>query len=492
MPLEDAGKMPIEESTASSPGQHVSSPSPEAHPDGKRRWVPLLLGLFAVLVGALVVRAYLKADGGNDPAQSAAVAKSTLTAVHVVHPQVRRLTYTVTQPGILDAYEQTSIYSKVSGFIEKFYVDIGQEIKCGDLLAEIFVPELDEDYQQKVAQMELDKKGIQQAQQMVTVAESHIQSAIALVNEARANVGKYQAAVVRWESEFQRLKGLVADRVMDKQVLDETQKQRDAARYARDAGQASLAANEADRQTREADLGKARIDVEVARAKVEVDAAETRRAAALLAYTHIAAPYDGVVTVRNANTGDSVQAGVEGKAGSGAMPLFVVARDDIARIFVDVPEAYARYVEPGTKALVRAEALNGVEIPAAVTRTSWSLDTKTRRLRAEIDLPIKRYHLRPGMYVYGNIIINRPDVQAVPQGVLTILGNQTYCYLLRHGKAVKTAVEQGLSDGTWVEVLRKQVGGAWQPFTPADQILSCDLSELADGQEVAVQPEKSP
>ena len=78
--------------------------------------------------------------------------------VHIVKPELRTIDYAIDNPGFVDAYEQTPIYSKVSGFIKHFYVDIGSEVKKGELLAEISVPELDEDHQRKMAQVELGQK----------------------------------------------------------------------------------------------------------------------------------------------------------------------------------------------------------------------------------------------------------------------------------------------------------------------------------------------
>ena len=84
----------------------------------------------------------------------------------------------------------------------------------------------------------------------------------------------------------------------------------------------------------------------------------------------------------------------------------MVARTDILRIFVDVPEAYAGYVTKGTDAVIRAEALSGLQIPATVTRTSWAIRERTRTLWTEIDLAAKDYDgLRPGMYVYTKVLI---------------------------------------------------------------------------------------
>jgi HlyD family secretion protein len=311
--------------------------------------------------------------------------------------------------------------------------------------------------------------------------------AIAQLAEAKANVGKFQAEVVRWESEVKRLTQMVQEKVVDKQVLTETQKQLDSSRAARDAAQAAVAAREADRVTSEASLGKAKIDVETQKAEVRVSEADERKAAAMLAYTKITAPYDGVVTVRNANTGDYVQAITGDRSAASPSPIFVVARIDLVRIFVDVPEAYARYVRKGTNAVVRADALSGLQIPATVTRTSWAVRERTRTLLAEIDLSRKDYDgLRPGMYVYAKVLVRRPNVYALPQQSLMVSGNQTYCYLVRAGKAEKTAVQAGLSDGKWVEIDRIKVGDRWSEVIGNEQVIVGDLSELTDGQSVTV------
>lgn len=462
------------------------------------RWLGLM-ALVAALAGAGIVWS-AKYHGQQDSQQAETkpnAIEPTLPTVKIIRPQMRSLSYTVIQPGFVDAYEQTSIYAKVSGFIKKFCVDIGQEVKTGQLLAEIFVPELQEEHQQKLAQVELDRKGVAQADELVTVAESRVQAAKAQLAEARANVSKSQADVVRWESEMKRMTQMVADRVMDRQQLDETRKQLDAEKADVDAAQAGVAARQAAYVTSQADLAKAKIDVEVAKAKVKVSEAEERRAAALLAYTKVTAPYDAVVTVRNANTGDYVQAasaaGGDRSAGSGSMPMFVIARTDLVRVFVDVPEAYARYVRVGTKAVIRTEALNDLEFPATVTRTSWSVQSKTRTMRTEIDLPVKDYDgLRPGMYVYAKILIERAEVRAVPASVLAVAGNHTYCFLFEHGKAVEVDVQQGMSDGTWVEVCKFCKNGGrkcWSPTRGDEQIIAGDLNELSDGQAVRVAAE---
>ena len=94
--------------------------------------------------------------------------------------------------------------------------------------------------------------------------------------------------------------------------------------------------------------------------------------------------------------------------------------------------------------------------------------------------------LRPGMYVYTKVLVERPHVFALPQQALTVSGNQTYCYLLRGNKSIKTSIETGVSDGTWTEVTKMQVGKTWHDVTGNEEAILGDLNELTDGQTVNV------
>ena len=169
--------------------------------------------------------------------------------------------------------------------------------------------------------------------------------------------------------------------------------------------------------------------------------------------------------------------------------LFVVERTDILRVFFDVPERYAAYVKPGAKAAVRADALSGLEIPAVVTRTSWSIRERTRTLWTEIDLTRKQYDgLRPGMYVTVNLFVHEPNVFTLPQEALLVQGNQTYCYLVRDGRAVKTPIDTAVSDGKWTEVHKMKIDDPWVNVTGSEEVVVGDLSDLSDGQAVRIGP----
>jgi RND family efflux transporter MFP subunit len=461
-------------------GRRFMHHRPAAH---RRRWHPCW-SLIALLV-------HLAGCGAQ---QKGAPSAHTEPRVEVTHPARRTIERTVGQPAFVNAYEQTSIYPKISGYVKKWNVDIGDRIEKDSLLADLFVPELDAQFDQQQAEVARDEILIQVAKRTVEVAERQLQVAAAEFARAKADVGKYQSAVERWESEVKRLGQMVEERVVDRQVLDESQKQLKSNIAARDAAMAAVTAAEASELAQQATLDKSRVDVDAARANTKVAQTVEQRYAALVSYTRLTAPYDGIVVIRNANTGDFVQPALGDKSidqdtanrSSMGTPVYVVARTDLVRIFVDIPELDANHVSAGTEARVRIQALDDTEIPGTVTRTSWALNVQSRTLRAEIDLPNPDAKMLPGMYAYAMVLIKREHVMSLPVAAIVEAGNQSYCYLLVNGKAVQTPIQTGISDGHWTEVARKQVRGDWVPLTGDEEVMLGDLSEIGGGQAVEV------
>ncbi len=177
--------------------------------------------------------------------QTAAPAARTEPTVHLTRPERRTIERTVGQPAFVNAYEQTSIYPKISGYVKTWNVDIGDRIQKDLLLADLFVPELDAQFRQQKAEVARDEILIEVAKQQVEVAQKQLQVATADAERARADVGKYQSAVDRWESEVKRLGKMVEERVVSEQILDESQKQLKSNIAARDAAVAAATAAEA-------------------------------------------------------------------------------------------------------------------------------------------------------------------------------------------------------------------------------------------------------
>jgi multidrug efflux pump subunit AcrA (membrane-fusion protein) len=151
-------------------------------------------------------------------------------------------------------------------------------------------------------------------------------------------------------------------------------------------------------------------------------------------------------------------------------------------------------VPAGTRATVLARGYRDEPIEGTVTRTSWALNVTSRTLRAEIDLPNPASQLLPGMYAYANVIIQHPGVQALPEAALTHVGDKTYCWLYKGGRAQRSEVRTGISDGNWIEITSienptaSKLDHPWTPVRGEEKVILGDLSILADGGPVEVAP----
>jgi multidrug efflux pump subunit AcrA (membrane-fusion protein) len=452
--------------------------------------------------------ALLLAGCGHDD-QSHYSSASQPPLVEVINPETRKIVRVVGQPSFVEAYEHTSVYPKLTAYIEKWIVDIGDKVKKDEVLATLFVPELVEDYGTKKATVKLDEQRVELAKEMVKVAQADVEAAEASLLEAKAILAKYQSETNRWDTEVKRLDKEVKRGVVDPQILLESTNQWKSAAASEDAARATISKAEADLLSRKAALSKDVVGVAVAEADLSVATSEAKRLEAWVGYLKLPAPFDGVIVARNANTFDFVLPATGDPStdsrsphlspSATAAPIYVVDRTDIVRIFVDIPERDANYVDIGTKASVLVEAYRDEPIPASVTRTSWALNPKSRTLRAEIDLPNPGSELLPGMYAYAKVTIERDGLLTVPVSALVHSGEKTFCWTLNGERAQRNEIKTGISDGSYIEVTKIQQDSAeneaaphWSPVKGSERVLLGDLSILVDGGPVAVKHDTKP
>jgi HlyD family secretion protein len=331
------------------------------------------------------------ACGCSETNQPPAPPISLSPTVKVVHAEYRTVKRTVEQPGVISAYERTALYAKVSGFVQKWNVDIGDRVEKGATLVELTAPELVAQHRQAQAQVELDQALVRQSKKQHAVAQRNATAATEQVAQSEAEVKSYVAIVKRWDGEVKRLTAMVKKQVLDLEVLSETTRQLESSQALLEASQAAVRTRDAERLAAEATVERTEADIGAADAKVPVAIAEEHRLAALVDYLTITAPYDGVVLARNVNAGDFVQP-ASGDPSQGAFalgvspnqstPLYLLNRIDPVLFVIGVPEADSAYVAAGSSARVRVPALANHEFPARVTRTSWALKSSypTRRV----------------------------------------------------------------------------------------------------------------
>jgi hypothetical protein len=115
-------------------------------------------------------------------------------------------------------------------------------------------------------------------------------------------------------------------------------------------------------------------------------------------------------------------------------------------------------------------------------------------MRAEIDLPNPGSQIRPGMYAYGKVVVERPDVRTIPRRAIVQAGGRSFVWRYVDGRARRTEVQTGVEDGEWMEVTNRHSESsdpddedAWIPIDGSERILSGPkLAILAEGDRVRV------
>ena len=357
----------------------------------------------------------------------------------------------------------------------------------GEVLAELFVPELVAELQRKQALVQQAEAGVEQARKTFAAAVAAVKSAEAQVKEAMSARQSARAEFERYKSRFSRLQG--AGNVVDKDSLDEARFRRDAAEAGLDIVESKIVSAEALHFESQARRDKAQADIAAALAHLEVTKADRDEARALLDYATIRAPFKGVVTKRSIDVGHFVQPAAAGASKGDA--IFVVMQTDPVRVFVQVPENDASLVQIGDPVRIHVQSLAGHVFDDKVTRTASSLDPDARTLLTEIDLPNPENKLLPRNYVSASIKVSKKDVWALPLGAVMKQGENSFCYRVENSKAIRTPVSVGLRDGQWVEVIQIQFKPAkpgedpdWRNPTGTEMVIE-DAALATDGQMIA-------
>jgi multidrug efflux pump subunit AcrA (membrane-fusion protein) len=445
-------------------------------------------GLCLTALGGLSLLSVVALSGcgrGNAAATLAPVSPEA-PEVATIRAEQQALRHTVEQPGQIEGFEQTPLYAKIAGYVAKWNADIGDRVKAGQVLAELSVPELREELRQKEAAVTLAEAQVTEAERTLTAAEATVKRSEAALKLAEAGRTRAESNYKRWEAEYARVRNLLPGGAVTPSTMDETTDAFRSAQSARDENRASINAAAAAYDESKAQRDKAAASVRVAEARRQGAEADRRHTAALLDYTTIRAPFDGVVSRRGIDIGQLVQP----PSGVTAAPLFVVTRTDPVRIFVEVPEADAPLVGEGTPALIRVQSLREQEFHGKVMRSSWVLDTQSRTLRAQIDLPNPDGRLRPGMYATARITVEQSAALTLPAAAILTQDEEAAVMAVADGRAVRLPVRLGARHGDRVEVLQKQTaparrGGpaAWGAFT-GDEVIAARPGTLTDGQEL--------
>lgn len=386
----------------------------------------------AFLLSCVVILA-ASCSGGGTAGQTTDPPSRVVVGVAKVTRQ--DLSRTLSTAAEFRPYQDIEIDAKVAGYVKSIYVDIGDHVKTGQLLAVLEIPELQDQVTQAIATVSQSEQEIQHAQ-----------------FELAQSKASYQATHLQYTRMAQVIK--TQPNLIAQQEIDDALSKDQGAAASVDAARAALAtANE-----------------QLAVAKANQD-----RVQAMYAYSRITAPFDGVITKRYADTGAMLQAGTA--SDTQAMPLVRLSQNDLLRLTIPVPESAVPLVHVGMPAQVEVPSLDKI-YTGKVARFADSVDYATRTMRTEIDVPNPKLELVPGMYADASLVLERKaQVLAVPTQALDRQGTQaTVLRVNAQQKVERVSVQLGLERPDRVEIVSGLQEG--------DLVVVSDRSQIREGERV--------
>ena len=390
---------------------------------------------FSLLAIGLTLPAAMALVSCSSKGKSQDASVSDIPSASVAEVKQGNITHTLSLAGQFQPYQVVDVHPKVSGFMVRINVDIGDKVRKGESLAVLEVPELQ-------AQLRASNFDMQQAQSEILRAQHEVKRA--------------QAIHAAEQLDYQRLldtskaqPGLVAQ-----QELDDAQ--------SKDLSSAS-----------QVDAAKAAADG--AHQHAEAAQANNERVQAIQNYTNVVAPIDGVVVWRYADTGALIQSGTD--SNQSALPIIRLAQSTLLRLRMPIPEDDVQYVHEGDPMQIRIDALNR-SITGKIVRFTRSVNFETRTMETEVDVENRDLSISPGMYANTKLqLASANNVLTIPVEALTIRGDQQAVYVLDGDNHVHVRnVVVGLRGSKLAEIKsglnqgERVIAGGQQKYNEGEQV----------------------
>ena len=338
--------------------------------------------LTAACAGALLLVTLLTAScRTTSKVEARSPTAETTPTVAVAKATLRNLSHNLVLTAEFKPFQEVDLMAKVAGYVKKIYVDVGDRVRQGQLLAVLEVPEMKDE---------------------VTKAQAAVEHSQAEVARAKDEVHRAESAHHASHLAYERLAGVSKDRpgLVAQQEIDDAQ------------GKDLIS---------EAQVAAAQSGLTASTHQVAVSQAELQRWKTLTEYTQVTAPFDGVITKRFADTGSMIQAGTASQ--TQAMPLVRLSENSLLRLILPVPESAVPGVHVGQQVEVKVPSLNR-SFPGKVARFADKLQLSTRTMETEVDVPNSNLLLIPGMYAEVDLTMEqRTNALAIPVTAVDLQGD---------------------------------------------------------------------
>ena len=418
--------------TGAAPPRMGTEPVNNQHQDASKGRRILLLAIVVLVVGAALLVGWLpRHKRDREITAKANTERTSLPVVEVETVGAATSEQELTLPGTVTPLEAAHIYARASGYFERRYVDLGDNVRKGQLLGLISAPDLDAVVSQQTS----------------------------LVQQSSAGVLSAQAAVHLQQATYNRVHTLVQHGILSRQDDD-----------------AALAAL----QTAEAGSQAALQGVQAAKAA-------QAHAQVLADFEQVRSPIAGTVVARNVEVGNLVSAtgtalGVTPVPGTGPTggpqtggaqggELFYVVNLDRLEVFVTVPEEDAQFVQDGQPVQLTFLEMPGQTFQGKVIRTSDSLSQQTRMLLAEVRATDPQHRLRPGMFASVQMRYKAPDPGIlIPGDSLITMARGQFVPVVQNGVVQMRSVHVGRDLGSQVFITAGLENGDMVVVNPNDSV----------------------
>jgi RND family efflux transporter MFP subunit len=346
------------------------------------------------------------------------------------------ISHVLTLAGQFQPYQVVDVHPKVSGYMSRINVDIGDVVHQGQTLAVLEVPELKAQLQQTEFQLQQSKEEIAQAQNEI--------------NRAEAEHATLHAASERLRQAAEGRPGLIAQ-----QELDDAQAKDLSSEAQVDAAKSAMAG---------------------AQQHANAARSDNQRIAAMENYTNVTAPLDGVVIWRYADTGALIQGGTN--SNDQALPIVRLSQSNLLRLRIPVPEDDVKYVHAGDQLQVRVDAI-GRSFTGQIVRFTREVNFETRTMETEVDVENRDLSIAPGMY--ANTLLQLGHVSSVvtiPVEALVLNGQQETVYALDGSNHIHIRnVAVGLEGSKLAEITNG--------LNPGDRVVVGGQDKYQEGEEVS-------
>ena len=303
------------------------------------------------------------------------------------------------------------------------------------------------------------------SQQDADQTEATYKTTSAAVESARASVGAAQANLDATLQDVESSKAVVRSAEADVRSSQQNVI----------ASQSTFQASVATKHAAEANVGASQANVVASQAQVRSNQANTQRFSVLNSFSRIVAPFDGVITMRNADVGALIN---PGDSSNPRLALFSMAQTETLRIQVSVPQTYFQAVRPGTKVVFSVREIPGRKFEGTIFQNAGAIDPTTRTLLTEVRVPNTDHILIPGMYAQVNIETKAAakNIRISANTLQIDAGGPRVDVVGEDGKLHFRPIKIGRDFGAEVEV----VGG----LTAADKVVANPTDDLKDGQSV--------